>query len=406
MDDTSTKFDFVRNSLSTPSTDISLMQSESLELLKSLEEKASEKILEENLDTAVVILKRAEAILENLTTKGDKVESALIFSILYNLAYCYQHKMNFENCSVYLDACLYNINLLKQGHEEVVLRLNEIKQTSFAAKLNIQLCAVLSNMGNHRKALSKAKAALRLSIKSIKLAVSASKHKKLKESIRKLGSSYKRLIGIELVLSGSKPMLNKIERYFKGIQTVEYLSNYPSWLSQVSLNSFTVMKPTFLKELTDCDHLEYEFSVDFLYYKILLLGISYFCISSEINHLKQNKFHKENTEIKKFHVKAINVLKEFVPLNCPLLSYIIESYNFRFENQKDSTPKVLKFRKVSPKPPTRVSRAPSVSPRPPSMSPSRKNRLHRRSSRPKSSLSKPFGRKSIQSFDLDSIYLK
>jgi len=58
--------------------------------LSSLESQALLHIQNSDLQTALMVLKRSEEIMESISAQGGMLSSALVISILHNIAFCYQ----------------------------------------------------------------------------------------------------------------------------------------------------------------------------------------------------------------------------------------------------------------------------------------------------------------------------
>lgn len=58
--------------------------------LCSLESQALVYIQNNDLQTALSVLKRSEEIMESISAQGGMLSNALVISILHNIAFCYQ----------------------------------------------------------------------------------------------------------------------------------------------------------------------------------------------------------------------------------------------------------------------------------------------------------------------------
>ncbi|PCI28796.1 hypothetical protein COB52_03175 [Candidatus Kaiserbacteria bacterium] len=99
-------------------------------------------------------------------------------------------------------------------------------------------------------------------------------------------------------------------------------------LSFDDLNSYAyIQRPTGaqgMKNVT-ADYLN-ELHKDTLLEKILFLAVSYFCVGTELRFLatKQTEYTSKDAEI--WHAKAMHTVCTFLPLECPLVSHVINSY--------------------------------------------------------------------------------
>lgn len=78
-------------------------------MLNEINETCIEQLKNEDADSALDTLKRAEQILEDFTNEGKDVDRNMIIVVLYNQACCYQRMTMLDDCSNYLDGTIYNL---------------------------------------------------------------------------------------------------------------------------------------------------------------------------------------------------------------------------------------------------------------------------------------------------------
>jgi hypothetical protein len=78
-------------------------------LLKELNETAIYALTNDDNENALECLKRAEQLLEVITSEGKDVDRNLIIIVLYNIACCYQRLGMLEECVSYLDGTVFNL---------------------------------------------------------------------------------------------------------------------------------------------------------------------------------------------------------------------------------------------------------------------------------------------------------
>lgn len=99
------------------------------------------------------------------------------------------------------------------------------------------------------------------------------------------------------------------------------------------------MTPITIKDLLSSNRNEIELCRDSFLEKISLLGVSYFCVSTEMRFLIQQREQYLTTPIKKqreleseyWHAKALEVVCSFLPSECPLLNHVLLSYQKHHE---------------------------------------------------------------------------
>lgn len=141
------------------SKELDLEEDEVPIVLHELNDSALNYIARESYDKALVLLQKAQAIIEQLNLEKSRADKFLMLTILHNMAMCYQKIGALEECSLYLEGCLMNIvscfsEDLSDAPEE------KLKKLKYECKAHMQVCALLSQLHRHKEALIHAKVAI------------------------------------------------------------------------------------------------------------------------------------------------------------------------------------------------------------------------------------------------------
>ena len=77
--------------------------------MKELNETAIYALNNDDNENALECLKRAEQLLEVITSEGKDIDRNIIIIVLYNIACCYQRLGMLDECVSYLDGTIFNI---------------------------------------------------------------------------------------------------------------------------------------------------------------------------------------------------------------------------------------------------------------------------------------------------------
>ncbi|CAG9310770.1 unnamed protein product [Blepharisma stoltei] len=384
------------SSLKTPQSKASQqpphVDSEIPQLLALIQSESYELIISKDFENAIPKLKKLEQILEALIIQGTNSDSDLILATIHNIALCYQRIGDLEKCIAYLEGCLFNVNKFGAMNSCNTLMEGELKRNLYKIKLYVQSCAVLSQLEKHKKALDNAKNALKLSLTAIRLTIQAckaqlKKYKALKQRnsliTDDLRKSYK-------VIYMSYPAIKALRKYLltgslnhhQKIRSVLGIKDDPDWLKTLTISDIMFMQPYTTEDLKQSLGLQVEFTNDYLLYKICLLAVSHFCISTELRYMSAYD------DAKKAHKKSVEILEYFIPDVSPLRIHIEECYKKRFgedEIMLNQTADNIHTKKRN------SSMLPSIIERPESLSPrlaENKNKHFNATLRPHSVLSK------------------
>ena len=121
----------------------------------------------ENIPRALSSLRKCEGMLESIVREGGTPDADLILVALHNTALCYQKQSQYEECSSYLDGCIYNAKQ-KSAMSESESKLKpsdksayRLRKSRYLCRVNLQYCAMLSLLDRHEAAMARAKIAVK-----------------------------------------------------------------------------------------------------------------------------------------------------------------------------------------------------------------------------------------------------
>ncbi len=336
------------------------------EALERLEQAALEEIAEENYIGALNYLKKKEELLEALTTEGLSADRDQVLSTLTCTACCYQRMGVLDKCAAYLEACtIYTVPM-----SQPLLKLRSITDMLKRAKLqclmHIQLCAILSQLGDHTAALAKAKTAVRLAQFAIESTARALKmhwtmyalakdHHDISESLQQTHLLALRATPMVKTLLEFLHSTEPISTQARVMRSVLGVKVYPDWTSQIAISDMMTVQPLSTADLQQHTSVRLEFSKDFMLYKVANLSASYFCISTELLFLrgKQAFNPARDKPTEQFHMRAMRLLETYFPPDCLLLQHIAQTYEKRFitdlQEIPEEAPRPPRARSAKPK---------------------------------------------------------
>ena len=320
-----------------------------IELFKLLDTLRTESILKfkrHEYKNALGLLKKSEKLLETVMTQDGSIKYDEVLLTLHNLAFCYQKLGDLPKSAAYLEACIYNastFNVFDNGFSDLHAK---IKKDLYLSKTHIQLCSVFSELQDHKQAAIQSKKALTSSISMIKgtLKIAAafssnvSKSKKLRQNAY---SSSKNTLSVITITS---PALRSLSNFMKNGKLPEItktpavlgVNGYSEWAQKVTLSDILLMQSMEIGDLRDSIPQQSEFVKDYLTIKICIFGVSYFCLSTELQILGIEK-----EEARAYHEKAINLLSGFIPSESPLLAHVKDMYFRRYAPKSEETGKYI-----------------------------------------------------------------
>jgi len=321
--------------LSNFGSDSETKDAEISEILLTLQDEATLKLLSKDYKSAIIYLKKSEEILEALMTQSGKLIHPNVLFTLHNLAFCYQKISDFPKSLTYIEACIYNLNTQFIFPQENPVIQNKLKKSSLLTRAHIQACAVLSQLGNHRLALAYARKSITFGLSSIKLFLQAAGHYSSSYSSHKSKSRKvpDGLVHIMSLISILNPALNSLQQFIsqgktkkiRFIPSVLGVKDHTDWTYQVHLPDFMLVQSMSIQELNDRTGIQLEFTKDAVLMKVCLLSISYFCASTELQFLEENE-----KEAKRMHELAVKLANGFLPKESKLLVHLRETFKARF----------------------------------------------------------------------------
>lgn len=231
-----------------------------------------------------------------------------------------------------------------------------IKKWRYQAKVRIQLCAILSQLNKHEAAQYHAKKAAKYADNVIAethrvCSEHLKRHKKLLASGRLKSKALERpqyqlmesphyqqfheavqktfpvlesliqRLGPKRPNAGQKPP--KLD-----LRSVLGVQHYNDWIYSYNIGDLMVVEPLEMAELKSNMGLQVELTRDMMLDKVCILAVAYFCVATEIRFLNNQHGASggKEREGEAWHAKALRVVKDFLPLECPLANHIKQSY--------------------------------------------------------------------------------
>ena len=233
-----------------------------------------------------------------------------------------------------------------------------IKKWKYECKVRIQLCAILSQLNKHEAAQYHARKAVKYAdsfvYETFKVCGEHLKrHKKLLNSGRlkskvmerpqyKLMESphyqqfheavlknYPILESLAQRLGTKKPQGGLPAKPPKlDMRSVLGVQHYNDWIYSYNIGDVMVIEPLEMADLKSNFGLQIELTKDMMFEKICVLAVAYFCVATEIRFLcsQQGPNAAKEREGEIWHAKAVTIVKDFLPLECPLGNHIKQSF--------------------------------------------------------------------------------
>lgn len=116
----------------------------------------------EEWDRALMLLQKAQTLIEQLNIENFKRDRLIIVIIFHNTALCHQMLGSLEEAAIFLETAVLNLEILSllPEFQEVEVKNHSIYLEGL---LRMQLCALFSQLQRHREALYHAQIAVRIS---------------------------------------------------------------------------------------------------------------------------------------------------------------------------------------------------------------------------------------------------
>ena len=377
--------------------------------IKELNSNSVDLIFEEKFEIALDILKKIELFLEvNIIEAKYNFNKKILIIILHNLSCCYQKIKDYTNCIQYLDSVLYHFDKdlekkhkIKIDEEYFGQNINKdlsnysllgdyILELRFSAKFHLQMCAALSQANRHLEALQHAKlAGLICEDNLIKIYYLFNQMKskpnifninnedgneidnninnieKMKVTEQIINDLYNKIKNIKqnFYPNDSEKSKNAFDSYLKyrkrEIRKNEkkniLLNNIRNiigneeqkedWLQLLNIGNVIYLSPLNEEDLDLDSDPKYEILRDALLEKIVMLTVSYFCISMGMYQLSKDKNNKK-TNGEFFLNQTVLFSEQYLPVSCPLVKYYINSYYKYYEKDLEIIPegKILDYK--------------------------------------------------------------
>ena len=215
-----------------------------------------------------------------------------------------------EECASYLDACIYHVKTKKvMSSQEIQGKIGlaeRMKKLKYECKSHIQLCALLSQLGQHESALVHGKTAIKKCESFMNDCLmlctdhlSRHKQKNAKFGGKKLLEKPHYVKFHELVVKAAPTVefiLNKLKnkrtRNLKtpklDMRSVLGVQRHNDWIYSYNIGDMMLLQPLSLYELKNSIGVQAELTRDLMLEKILMTVVSHFCVATEIRFLASN----------------------------------------------------------------------------------------------------------------------
>ena len=98
-----------------------------------------------------------------------------------------------------------------------------------------------------------------------------------------------------------------------------------NWIKLIGIESIIYLSGSYYEDLDLDSDPKFELLPDAIFEKVILLTISYYCISNELRILSKN-IQNQNTNGEFFLNLAIDLSSKFIPISCPITEVFLSSY--------------------------------------------------------------------------------
>lgn len=271
-----------------------------------------------------------------------------------------------EECASYLEACIYNIKDKKIKKSSEALGKTHIserlKSQKYQCKAHIQLCAILSQLGQHELALSHGKQAVKkcehffsncFTLCSDQLA--RHRQKPLKPGAKKSSENpqymkfydlvMKALPNLDFIINKLKNKKTKTSKALKlDMRSVLGVQKNNDWIYGYNIGDMMLLQPLSVYDMQNNMGVQAELTRDLMLEKILMAVVGHFCIATEIRFLSVGSTKVQASEGMAWHKKALELAQPFLPSACPLLLHITNSFmrNYSEELEVKTQGKMMK----------------------------------------------------------------
>lgn len=296
-----------------------------------------------------------ERVLEEAKKQDCDLDPDYVLVTLHNSACCHQALGRLEDSASYLEACLYNLKHEVKARESGKKGDNDrYKMRKYECRAQVQLCAMLSQLGRHEAALSHAQSGMRLAQSLLFDVLSLcrahlTRHRKLVIQAKQAGD-----VGRKLESSGYKRDQDLVKKAFPLLEVLESrilskprpagqpatklelrsalgVQHYSDWIYTYNMSELMRIQPLTLYELKNSLETYTEIGRDMMLDKICLLVAGYFCTATELRLLLGGESREKLKEAQILHAKALQIARDALPLEAPLLGHVQISYQKHFK---------------------------------------------------------------------------
>ncbi len=323
-------------------------------LIHELAENAVNSIYNDSFDRALVMLMKAQQLLDQLCVGKCRKSPVMSLLISHNLALCYQKAGQLPECGACLKQCLIQVKKMVTQNDSQGTKFKHLK---YLSKVHMQYCAILSQQNKHTDALDHAKYGVKYSHEMITQTMHVAEGYASHDGSTLLG---KPIVGgeapelAELFSRRLLPVLRELVGRFVTEAThsksssgelggppatrppgkpaagldVRNLFGYmqsSDWISSLNIGNIMQISPITLQDVETVYDLDVELTRETLLEKVALLAVSYFCISTEKRFLAQSDSGSAR-QSEFWHAKALEIACCFLPAECPLVTHVFSSY--------------------------------------------------------------------------------
>ncbi|KAM3140179.1 hypothetical protein pb186bvf_007732 [Paramecium bursaria] len=341
------------------------------DVIETLNQEAVKQI-DEQKHLSLELLQKAENLLDFSANCGKSIDRNLIITILYNQAVIYQQLWELTKCAKYLDAVIYNLEIITNNEPNQILF---IKRLYFLATIKLQLCAILSQQNLHLEASNLAIQAINNLQQMFKISLQYNEQKvsnsQLKSSRQQQGQYIyeeiefkhelllrsqqilkiiQNFISDEIISKQEEQQLSAVmkdlfnwkinqeqnEKQFRKKLNINAkieqrsligLLNENEWIEKFNIGTIMQLKPKQYQDICLEGEYLYEFSQRILLEKILLLSIGYFTLATECRFIENEqkiKFQYRKSQI--YHLKSLYIGYNIAQSQCPYIEHITRSF--------------------------------------------------------------------------------
>ena len=281
----------------------------------------------------------------------------------------------FEECTSYLEACILNMKKARKKPRDSQAKVSiaeRMKRQKYICKVHIQMCALLSQLGQHETAFSQGKSAIKLCEQFMNETLmmctdhlSKHRHRSLKNNKKILEKpSYvkfhdlvtKSLPIIEYILAKLSHKRIRNQKIPKlDMRSALGVQKHNDWIFSYNIGDMMIIQPMSMNDFKCSSTVLSEIGRDQMLEKILMAAISHFCIATEIRLIATNNSKVQANDAKSWHKKALEIAQPFLPSSSPLLLHITNSYIRNYsdgtnEGSKRTDKKKKKYKNKTPNP--------------------------------------------------------